>query len=118
MITDHEGCDHGITTTATKTNSTSSIRPVRRGALAAFRPRRSRAAPDYSGLIETAATVFSDWETRLAAGDTVLPGATLHRLLLNEGNGKFPLKIDAPGHYLVFEACGEHPLHINVGPIS
>jgi G3E family GTPase len=54
-----------------------------------------------------------------SAGDTVVPGATLHRLLLNEGNGKFVLKLNEPGFYLVFEACGEHPLHIQVmGEIS
>jgi hypothetical protein len=31
---------------------------------------------------------------------------------VTEGNGTFILKLDAPGFYLVFEACGEHPLHI------
>ena len=63
---------------------------------------------------DAAVHVFADWEARLKDGDTVVPGATLHRLLLTEGNGKFVLKLDAPGFYLVFEACGEHPLHIQV----
>ena len=50
----------------------------------------------------------------MKAGEPVSPGATLHRLLLDEGHGHFPLKISLPGHYLVFEGCGEDPLHIHV----
>ena len=73
------------------------------------------AASNYAAAIEEAATIFGDWETRLRAGDTVIPGSALNRLLLTEGNGKFALKVEAAGHFLVFEACGEHPLHINVG---
>jgi G3E family GTPase len=113
----HEGCDHDHHHHGNENELDVVILPVPGDAAPSPRSDRAEAgaAPDYSGLIETAATVFSDWETRLAAGDTFLPGPTLHRLLLNEGNGKFPLKIDAPGHYVVFEACGEHPLHINVG---
>jgi len=67
---------------------------------------------DITATRDKAVTVFSDWETVLKEGDTVIPGATLNRLVLNEGNGKFPLKVERDGHYLVFEACGEHPLHI------
>ena len=63
---------------------------------------------------DAAVHVFADWEARLKEGDTVVPGATLHRLLLTEGNGKFVLKIKDPGFFFVFEACGEHPLHIQV----
>ncbi len=64
---------------------------------------------------DAAGVVFGDWEYRIEAGEKVTPGPRLNRLLLKEGNGKFPLEIDTAGHYLVFEACGEHPLHINVG---
>jgi hypothetical protein len=32
-------------------------------------------------------------------------------LLLAGGNGKYRLKLDAPGFYLVFESCGHDPLH-------
>lgn len=68
---------------------------------------------------DAAVFVFSDWESRLKDGETVLPGATLHRLLLTEGNGKFPLQLAEPGHFLVFESCGHDPLHISVaGEIS
>ena len=63
---------------------------------------------------DAAVHVFADWEARLKEGDTVVPGATLHRLLLNEGNGKFVLRIKDPGFYLVFESCGHDPLHIQV----
>jgi len=38
----------------------------------------------------------------------------LHRLQLNEGNGRFQLTLADAGTYLVFEACGEHPLHVQV----
>jgi G3E family GTPase len=43
----------------------------------------------------------------------------LHRLLLNEGNGRYPLQVPSAGHYLVFESCGHDPLHIHVdGDVS
>jgi len=61
-----------------------------------------------------AVRAFSDWEARLKDGDTVVPGARLHRLLLNEGCGRFKLSIPTPGSYLVFEQCGEVPLHVQV----
>ena len=68
----------------------------------------------HAAAIEAASLLFSDWETRVNAGESVAPGATLHRLLLNDGHGHFPLKIDEAGNYLVFEGCGEDPLHIHV----
>jgi G3E family GTPase len=77
-------------------------------------PVKSLGESDLAAARDAAVLVFSDWESRLKEGDTLLPGATLHRLLLAEGDGRFVLKVDAPGHYLVFEACGEHPLHLHV----
>ncbi len=77
-------------------------------------PVKSLADADLAAARDAAVHVFADWETRLKEGDTIVPGATLHRLLLTEGNGKYPLKLKEPGFYLVFEACGEHPLHIHV----
>ncbi len=68
----------------------------------------------YAAEIESAVRVFADWETRLKAGDPVVPGATLQRLLLTAGNGTYPLPIPAAGHHLVFESCGHDPLHIQV----
>ena len=68
---------------------------------------------------EAAILVFSDWENRVKSGEPVTPGATLHRLLLNEGHGHYPLQVSDAGHYLVFEGCGEDPLHIHVaGEVS
>ncbi len=82
-------------------------------------PLKSLAEADLSAAREAAVHIFADWETRLKDGDTVLPGATLNRLLLQDGNGKYPLQVDAAGHYLVFESCGHDPLHITVnGEVS
>jgi G3E family GTPase len=100
----HEGCNHDHHHHGNENELDVVILPV-----------KSLAEQDLAAVRDEAVPVFADWETRLKAGDTFLPGPTLHRLLLDAGNGKFPLKIDAPGHYVVFEACGEHPLHINVG---
>lgn len=63
---------------------------------------------------EAAVVSFSDWENRVAEGDTISPGLTLQRLVLAEGNGRYKLEIPAPGTYLVFEGCGNHPLHLPV----
>ncbi|WP_414662802.1 CobW family GTP-binding protein [Horticoccus sp. 23ND18S-11] len=68
-----------------------------------------------SAAINAAVHVFADWESRTNEGDTIAPGATLHRLLLKEGNGRYALTIAEAGHYLVFESCGHDPLHINIG---
>jgi G3E family GTPase len=62
-----------------------------------------------------AVRLFSEWETRLGAGDAAAPGPALYRLNLEKGNGRFPLKVEHPGRYLVFEECGGHPLHIRAG---
>ena len=64
---------------------------------------------------DSAVTVFSDWERWMKEGETIIPGPTLNRLVLTEGNGAFKLEVDKPGTYLVFEGCGEDPLHIHAG---
>jgi G3E family GTPase len=61
-----------------------------------------------------AVKVFSDWEKRLKAGETVVPGTSLNRLLLEAGHGSYKLEVDKPGLFMVFEGCGEEPLHIQV----
>jgi G3E family GTPase len=78
-------------------------------------PVKSLAEEDLNTARDAAALMFSDWENRVKAGDTIKPGAHLHRLLLAEGHGHFPLQIEAAGHYVVFEGCGEDPLHVHVG---
>jgi G3E family GTPase len=77
-------------------------------------PVKSLAETDLAAARDAAALVFSDWESRTKDGDTIAPGGTLHRLLLQEGHGHFRLKIERPGHYLVFEQCGHDPLHLHV----
>ncbi len=77
-------------------------------------PVKSTDEPALAAAREVAVRAFADWETRLKAGDTVVPGTTLQRLLLTEGNGTYPLKVEHAGTYLVFESCGHDPLHIQV----
>jgi G3E family GTPase len=64
---------------------------------------------------EAAVVTFSDWENRVKDGDMLAPGGTLQRLLLKDGHGHFKIKIPSDGNYVVFEGCGEDPLHIHVG---
>ena len=77
-------------------------------------PVKSLDEKDLAAAVAAAVHIFADWESRLKDGDTVIAGATLHRLLLNDGHAHFKLKLDAPGFYLVFESCGHDPLHIHV----
>jgi G3E family GTPase len=65
-----------------------------------------------AAAIDGAVITFSDWENRVADGDLITPGNTLQRLLLKDDHGHYKLNIAAPGLHLVFEGCGEHPLHI------
>ncbi|HTQ30782.1 MAG TPA: GTP-binding protein [Opitutaceae bacterium] len=76
-------------------------------------PARSLEEKDVAAARDAAALLFADWEKRVKSGESVAPGA-LHRLLLDGGDGSYPLKIDRPGLYAVFEGCGEDPLHIHV----
>ncbi len=77
-------------------------------------PVKSLADADLVAARDAAVHVFADWESRTNEGDTIAPGATLHRLLLKDGNGRYQLKLTEPGFYLVFESCGHDPLHIYV----
>jgi G3E family GTPase len=88
------------------------ILPVKLPASGDFTSREALAS--LATARDAAVLVFSDWESRTRNGDTIQPGATLHRLLLDEGNGRYPLRINEPGFYLVFESCGHDPLHIHV----
>ena len=58
--------------------------------------------------------LFSGEGSLLPAGADTMPGPTLRRLRLDHGNGRYLLKVASPGHYLVFEECGEFPLHVHV----
>jgi G3E family GTPase len=88
------------------------IMPVNLPANGDFSSREALAA--IGSATAAAVLVFSDWESRTKDGDTIAPGATLHRLLLKNGDGRYRLEIKEPGFYLVFESCGHDPLHIHV----
>jgi G3E family GTPase len=63
---------------------------------------------------DAAVGIFADWEEKVRTGDTVTPGAPMKRLLLNEGLGRYKLSVPSAGSFVVFEGCGEEPLHIQV----
>ncbi|MCS6242538.1 MAG: GTP-binding protein [Opitutus sp.] len=77
-------------------------------------PVKSLEAKDLDAAREAAVHVFADWETVLKAGDTVVPGASLHRLQLTEGYARFALKIAKAGLFVAYEQHGEIAFHIEV----
>jgi G3E family GTPase len=77
-------------------------------------PIKSLDEKEIAAAREAAVVTFSDWETIIKEGDPVVPGATLQRLQLSEGNGRFTLNIKEPGQYAVFEQRGEVALHLHV----
>ena len=81
----------------------------------AVMPVASLAETAIAAVRDSAVAVFSDWEKRVKAGESVVPGPFLNRLLLDDGFGSYRLEVSEPGLFLVFEGCGEEPLHINVG---
>ena len=78
-------------------------------------PVKSLDGKDLTTARDAAVITFSDWENKVKDGDTLTPGGTLHRLQLKDGHGHYKLQIPHEGHFLVFEGCGEDPLHIHVG---
>ncbi len=78
-------------------------------------PVKSLAEADLIAARDAAVLVFSDWENKVAPGDAIVAGGTLQRLQIGaHAHAHFGLTIAAPGYYMVFEACGHHPLHIHV----
>jgi G3E family GTPase len=77
-------------------------------------PVASLGEAEIAAARDSAIGVFSDWERRVNVGEQIAPGAPLKRLLLNEGIGSFKLEVDKPGLFMVFEGCGDEPLHIHV----
>jgi len=75
-------------------------------------PVRTLSDADLLTAREAAVTTFNDWESKAKPGDELHTGGTLHRLQLEEGRGRFKLKVPEAGHYLVFEQCGAVPLHL------
>ena len=109
---EHGKCDHDHPHNHAENELDVVVMPVKLPVNGDFTTAEAQAA--LATARDAAVLVFADWEARLNPGDALVPGATLHRLLLNEGNGKFVLRLTAPGFYMVFESCGEHPLHIRV----
>jgi G3E family GTPase len=68
-----------------------------------------------AGARDEAVEIFGGPEARVTVGGSVAPGPALRRLLLEKGNGSFRLEVPTEGNYLVFEGCGEEPLHILSG---
>jgi G3E family GTPase len=81
----------------------------------AVMPLASLEEKDLAAARDSAVAVFSGLERRVEAAGLVVPGPILNRLLLEHGNGRYRLEIPRPGVFLVFEGCGEEPLHVNVG---
>jgi len=78
-------------------------------------PVKSLAEADLTAARDAAVLIFSDWENKVAPGDVITPGGTLQRLQIGEhAHAHFGLTLAASGYYMVFEACGHHPLHIEV----
>ena len=78
-------------------------------------PVASLGEADVARARDAAVAAFSDGERRVEAGGIVVPGPILNRLLLEKGCGTFKLEVPREGFHLVFEGCGEDPLHVNVG---
>jgi G3E family GTPase len=80
----------------------------------AVMPVRSVDEADIAAVRDAAVGIFGGLEKRVPDGEAVSPGPQMNRLLLNKGNGRFRLDVAKAGHFLVFEGCGEEPLHVLV----
>ena len=78
-------------------------------------PVGGTAEPQLTAARNLAVTAFAGPAVRSQPGGELRPGAFLQRLMLAEEKGTFRLLIPAAGSYVVFEECGEVPLHIQVG---
>ena len=76
-------------------------------------PVKSLDEKDLATARDAAVQVFSDWESRLKDGETVLPAPAQPPAAFR---GQRPLQTQAPepGLYLVFESCGHDPCTIHV----
>ncbi|HEU5078140.1 MAG TPA: GTP-binding protein [Opitutaceae bacterium] len=77
-------------------------------------PAKSLSEKDLNEARDAAVVTFSDWENKVPGGERIQVGPTLNRLLLEQGHGHYKLEVPKTGNYLVFEGCGEDPLHIHV----
>jgi len=77
-------------------------------------PVASTGEAEIAAARDQAAALFSQPVRRIGGGERVVPGGPPSRLLLAGGGGRFRLEVARPGHHLVFEGCGEDPLHVEV----
>jgi len=62
--------------------------------------------------VKSAVLAFSDWEKIVLPGETIIADGKLHRLKLQNENGEFPVKITAPGNYVLFTGH-DVPTHLH-----
>jgi len=65
-------------------------------------PLKSLEEPDLSASIKATVLTFSDWEKITQPGETITPGAQLHRLKLTNEHGRFKLAAPIAGRFLLF----------------
>ncbi|HTL69577.1 MAG TPA: GTP-binding protein [Lacunisphaera sp.] len=65
-------------------------------------PVKSFDEPVLTTAINATVQTYSDWEKITLPGETITPGATLHRLKLKDEYGKFKVSVAAAGRYLLF----------------
>ncbi|HVW20584.1 MAG TPA: GTP-binding protein [Opitutaceae bacterium] len=90
------------------------VRPVAQTHMAALEKDEPGFPSPFAVQEAEALTAFSGPEMKLGPGDPCRPGPGLLRLLLERGNGRYPLRVDEAGLYALFEGCGEEPLHVLV----
>ncbi len=73
---------------------------------------RSAAPADLETIIKTTVIAFSDWEKATPAGETIAADGKMHRLKLHDESGRFPVKIEKAGHYVLFTGH-DVPTHLH-----
>ena len=75
-------------------------------------PLQSLDEKDLAASINAAVLTFSDWEKVTQPGETIVAGAALHRLKLQNEHGKFKVTLPAAGKYLLFTGH-DVPTHLH-----
>ena len=98
------GCDHNSLDVV--------ISPVGSQLAGAESGASKLAGPPYESIIKAAVLAFSDWEKSTPPGETVTADGKMHRLKLKDEHGHFPVKIEKPGHYVLFTGH-DVPTHLH-----
>jgi G3E family GTPase len=102
---DHEGHDHDHECGEACGHDHNSLDVV-------VAPVRSANPVDLEAVIKTTVLAFSDWEKATPAGETITADGKMHRLKLHDEHGHFPVKIEKPGHYVLFTGH-DVPTHLH-----